>query len=70
METKDFFQSKSTWGALFVLLAPFLEQFGITIENQEALIQGIITVVGFVMVVWGQITRKSEINSIAGVKVK
>lgn len=70
METKDFFQSKSTWGALFVLLAPLLNQFGITIENQEALTQGIITVVGFGMVVWGQLTRKTEINSIAGVKVK
>ena len=69
-DTKDFFQSKTTWGAVFVILAPILNQFGITIENQEALTQAIITLVGFGMVVWGQLTRKSEINSIAGVKVK
>ena len=70
MDTKDFFQSKATWGAIFVLLAPFLDHFGITIEDQETLTQGIVTVVGFVMVVWGQVTRKKEITSIAGVKVK
>lgn len=69
-DDKDFFQSKTTWGAMFVIAAPILNQFGITIENQEALIQAIITLVGFGIFVWGQLTRKSEIKSIAGVKVK
>ena len=70
MENKDFFLSKTTIGAIFLLLAPILNRYGITIENQEELTQAILTVVGFGVFVWGQLTRKTEINSIAGVKVK
>lgn len=69
MENKDLFQSKATWGAVFLLLNPVLNKFGITID-QEGMVEAASTIVGAALFVWGQLTRKSGIGSVAGVKVK
>lgn len=69
MENKDFLQSKSTWGAIILLLAPLLSNFGIDID-QGAVTETITGIVGGIVFIWGQLTRKTKINSIIGIKVK
>jgi len=69
MYNKDFFASKTTWGALIMLLAPALKTVGIEIDEQ-GVVDAITTLVGLGVFLWGQFTRKSEINTVAGIKVK
>lgn len=68
MDNKDFLQSKSTWGAIVLLLAPLLNIFGIDID-EGAVTEAVTVVVGGLIFVWGQLTRSTKINSIAGIKV-
>ncbi len=69
-ESKDLFLSKSTWGAILILVGPLLSHFGLEIGNHEALIESLVSLSGVIIFIVGQFTRKKEINSIAGVKVK
>lgn len=69
MVTKDFFQSKSTWGALMVLLAPLFNSIGLEVDT-SAVVESITTVIGGIVFIYGQFTRKTEITSIAGLKIR
>lgn len=69
MGEKDFFYSKSTWGALFILLAPLFNYLGLEVDN-AAVIENITVVIGAITFVVGQFTRKTEITSIGGLDVK
>ena len=66
---KDFFTSKTTWGAIALLVSPLLRMYGLEIDTQviaDVAAGG----VGIALVIWGQITRKQEITSVAGVPIK
>ena len=70
METKDFFQSKQTWGALFFLLGPVFKQLGIDFD-EEAVVTTVTAVVGGVFFLWGAFSsNRKPVGSVAGVKVK
>lgn len=69
MYGKDFFASKATWGAIVMLVAPALRAFGVEFD-QQAVADAITTVAGLVLFLIGQFSRKAEITSVAGVKVK
>lgn len=70
MESKDFFQSKQTWGAILFLVAPVLENFGISID-QNAVVETITQVVGGALFLFGAFSSsRKPVGSIAGVKVK
>ena len=70
MNNKDFFQSKTTWGAIVLLMVPVLKMFDIEIADQQVLVDGIMALIGAGVVIWGQFTRSTKINSVAGIKVK
>jgi len=71
MYGKDFFASKTTWGMIVALFGPILNQyFGISPEGHGALVDAIVSAIGGVVFVWGQFTRKTEITTVASVKVK
>lgn len=69
MYGKDFFASKTTWGAIMLLIGPALRYFGIQLDEQ-ALIDALSTITGLVVFTWGQLTRKDPIVSVGGVEVK
>lgn len=69
MYGKDFFASKTTWGAVALLIAPLLRAFGVEYQEQM-LVDALTTIAGLAVVVWGQFTRTKEITSVAGVEVK
>lgn len=70
MYGKDFFASKTTWGMIVALFGPVLNQyFGIAPDGQEMLVNAIVEVIGGVLFLWGQFTRKAEITTVAGVKI-
>lgn len=69
MEGKDFFLSKATLGAVLLLAKPVLAQFGIELD-EAGVIDAILVISGGVTFLWGQVTRKKEITSILGVKIK
>lgn len=69
MEGKDFFLSKATLGAILLLAAPLLAKFGIELD-EAGVIDAIMLIGGALTFLWGQVTRKSEITSFAGVKIK
>lgn len=65
METKSFLKSKTLWGGLIMILGFVLKLFGIELWSegeQEAIVQGVIQVVGFILVVWGRVTAKTSIG--------
>lgn len=66
---KDFFTSKTTWGAVALLISPLLRMYGLEVDTQ-VIADVAAGVIGMGLVVWGQITRKKEITSIAGVPIK
>jgi len=69
MGKKDFFQSKSTWGALLILLSPLFSYLGLEVDN-AAIVENITMVIGAVVFIYGQFTRSTEITSVAGVKLR
>lgn len=69
MYGKDFFASKATWGAIVLLVAPALRAYGIDVDIQ-IVADAASAIAGFVLFAWGQMTRKTEITSVAGVPVK
>lgn len=66
---KDFFASRVTWGAVVTLIAPLLRMMGVEYDAQ-VLVDALTTLAGAGLVVWGNIKRKAEITSVAGVEVK
>lgn len=70
METKDFFQSKQTWGAIVYLLAPFLSSLGIEID-QQAVVDAILQIIGAGLFLWGAFSRnRKPVGSVAGIPVQ
>lgn len=69
MYGKDFFASKTTWGAIVLLVTPALRMMGLEFDSQ-VLVDSLTAVAGFAMILVGQFTRKKEITSVAGVQVK
>lgn len=71
MYSKDFFASKATWGAIVMMFGPILsQQFGVGPAGQEAIVDTIVQIIGGVLFIIGQFTRKSEIKSIGTIKVR
>lgn len=68
MKNKDFLKSKATWGAIFLLIAPLLQSFGLDI-NVEKTVETITQLIGGVLFIVGQFTRDSKINTVAGIQV-
>lgn len=69
MQGKDLFMSKTTWGIILTLLSPLFGKIGLS-PDLDALASTLAEVVGIGIALWGQLTRKTEITSIAGVAVK
>lgn len=69
MYGKDFFASKTTWGSIMLLVGPALKAAGFEFDEKEIVEQAAL-LVGTVLFLVGQFTRKAEITSVAGVKVK
>jgi hypothetical protein len=69
MYGKDFFASKTTWGALMLIAGPALHAAGIQFEDQ-AVVDAISLLAGAAVTLWGQFTRTKEITSVAGIEVK
>lgn len=69
MYGKDFFASKTTWGAITLLVGPLLRAAGVEYDEQ-VMVDALTTLAGVVVIVWGQVARKTEITSVAGVPVK
>jgi uncharacterized membrane protein len=61
MNEKGFFQSKTTWSAILLLLAPVFAHFGWTLDT-IVMENTIMEFIGIIGVVYGQFTRKSEIK--------
>lgn len=67
---KDFFSSKTTWGALVYLISPALQAAGFEYDAEE-LVNSLTAVAGGVLFVWGMFSAKrAPIGSVAGVKVR
>jgi hypothetical protein len=69
MQGKDLFMSKTTWGIILTLLSPLFGKIGLS-PDLDALASTLAELVGIGIALWGQLTRKTEITSIAGVAVK
>lgn len=68
-QTKDFFQSKTTWGMLLIGLNPVLAHFGLQLPLTDDVISNFIQGAGTAMFIWGQLTRTQPITTVAGVAV-
>lgn len=81
-EGKDLFSSKTTWGALFLLATPTLRALGIDVDEESlmAFIDAVatrigggadtmLTILGAAIVIWGQVSRKTRIASILGIRL-
>lgn len=68
---KDLFASKATWGVLIPIITRLLSAIGITIPdiNEDLASQTIADVVGGLVFLWGQLTRKAPITTVAGMPV-
>lgn len=70
METKDFFQSKQTWGAIIFLLTPVLNSLGIDFDA-GAVVDVIVSVIGGVVFLWGAFSKdRKPVGSVAGFSVR
>ena len=67
--TKDFFQSKTTWGVMLPAINMILQHFGIHINATDATLDAFVNGVGSALFVWGQLSRTATISSVAGIKV-
>lgn len=71
MQNKDLLSSKSTWGVIIALvLVPLAQQIGVDLGDYDALAQTLAEITGGILFLVGQFTRKTTINSVAGVKIK
>jgi len=72
MEQKQWYLSKTIWGAMIMLLSVVLKSMGV-IELSQAEQDSLVTMlynvaysisemVGFVLVIWGRVTAKKEIK--------
>jgi hypothetical protein len=66
---KDLFASKTTWGALIPLLMWVLSAVGVPIPDidEELTAQTLANISGGLLFLWGQLTRKAPITTVAGV---
>ena len=68
-EGKDLFQSKTTWGILIAVADQVLQQFGIQLSDLVDIGQitnSIPEMVGIILAIYGNLTRKAPITSVAG----
>jgi hypothetical protein len=68
-DEKDFFASKTTWGALVPILVMLARQFGFDLGDEQGWIDGAAMLTGGALLLWGQISRVKRIGSVAGVKL-
>lgn len=66
---KDLFLSKTTWGVLLLLARPVLGYFNLHFDDAaiDAIAGTFANGAGVLLTLWGQVTRKEPITSIAGV---
>lgn len=73
MVGKDFFLSKATWGAIILLLTPFLNSIKVdpntTLDAVMNVVQNGDALVGALLFLWGQFKRTEPITSVLGVKL-
>lgn len=67
MESKSIFASKTVWGAVIAVAPMVLQTAGITLTADETaalggLIDPIVTLVGFVLAVYGRVTATKAIG--------
>ena len=68
-QTKDFFQSKTSWGMILIALQPVLAHYGLTLPITDDVVNSFIQGAGTLLFVWGQLSRSTAINTVAGVAV-
>ncbi len=68
-QTKDFLQSKTTWGMLLVALNPILAHYGLQLPLTDEVITNFMNGAGTALFIWGQLTRNTTISTVAGVAV-
>jgi len=69
---KDLLQSKVTWGVIIAIVTQVLQQFGITLDQYldvGQLTNAIPDAISAILILYGNITRKHTIGSIAGVTI-
>lgn len=67
---KDLFASKTTWGVLLAIVGPLLvKYFGID-PDLDALAASLAEATGLALALWGQLTRKKAIATVAGLPLK
>lgn len=67
-EGKDLFASRRFWGVVVAVLGPILNQyFGIAGADLEGLTNTIVVLAGALISLWGYVSRRKRITSVAGV---
>lgn len=64
-DTKSIFASKTVWGILFALFAPWLnKKFGIVLDDaaQQAIIEQVMVAAGSILAIYGRITAKHDLT--------
>ena len=61
---KDLLLSRTTWGLIFVFVAPMLQKHGVTFADQSQFVDTALLLIGVALAVWGQVKRSKRITSI------
>lgn len=69
MDTKDLLMSKTFWGSIITALGLALAQFGVHIHVGQTA-SAIVTLIGLGYTITGRVNAKTQIGSIAGMKLK
>ena len=67
--TKDFFQSKTTWGFMLPMLNSVLLHFGYQLPTDDGTLTAFVNGAGAAMFLWGQTTRTATIGTVAGISI-
>lgn len=62
METKPFWASKTFWGLVLGVVAPFVLQFSDITLDQAGWAEDIAQVIGGILILWGRVTATTGIR--------